>query len=106
MLATFAVAVIGANAAWLLWQPHMGIPWTQDGAVRACILMLAPVASGQIVELAAKDNQFVHRGDLAQRYTLSAEKAQATRIRPNGGELKLAADDELPILQGQHIESS
>jgi hypothetical protein len=41
----------------------------------------------------------------AERYTLTAEKVEATRVRLNGEDLELGIDDELPRLQGQRIES-
>lgn len=58
------VAAFGAGAAWLLWQNYMGKLWTRDGTVRANIVTLAPDVAGQVVQLAVKDNQFVHKGDL------------------------------------------
>ena len=39
----------------------------------------------------------------AERYTLTADDLEATRVRLNGRELKLGADDELPALSGQRI---
>ena len=39
----------------------------------------------------------------AERYTLTADDLQATRVRLNGQDLELGADDELPTLRGQQI---
>jgi len=36
--------------------------WTRDGSVRVQVASVAPQVSGQIVELRAVDNQFVHKG--------------------------------------------
>ena len=47
-----------------LWQHYMVAPWTRDGQVRAQVANIAPQVPGQIVELHAKDNAFVHTGDL------------------------------------------
>ena len=67
ILVTVVVAAIGAGAAWLLWQNYMGKPWTRDGTVRTNVVTLAPEVAGQIVELAVRDNQFVHKGDLLMK---------------------------------------
>lgn len=64
MLVTLVVAAAGAGAAWLMWQDYMGTPWTRDGVVRANVVTLAPDVAGQVVQLAVRDNQFVHKGDL------------------------------------------
>src|SRR5690348_4859405 len=47
-----------------MWDAYMGAPWTRDGTVRAYVVTMAPEVAGRIVELPAKDNQFVHKGDL------------------------------------------
>ena len=67
ILVTLMVAVLGAGAAWLLWQDYMARPWTRDGTVRAYVVTLAPEVSGQVTELAVTDNQFVHKGDLLMK---------------------------------------
>ena len=60
-LAVIAVAVVLGRA---MWDAYMGAPWTRDGTVRAYVVTMAPEVAGRIVELPAKDNQFVHKGDL------------------------------------------
>src|SRR3984893_4698401 len=67
LLVTLVVAAFGAAAAWLLWENYMGKPWTRDGTVRANIVTLAPDLAGQVVQLAVRDNQFVHKGDLLMK---------------------------------------
>ena len=52
------LAVVG------LWRHYMVAPWTRDGQVRVQVANIAPQVAGQIVELHAQDNQFVHKGDL------------------------------------------
>jgi RND family efflux transporter MFP subunit len=74
--------VAGGAAAWLLWQGYMGRPWTRDGTVRANVVTLAPDIPGQVTELAVKDNQFVHKGDLLMRidprdYKVAVDLAKA-----------------------------
>jgi RND family efflux transporter MFP subunit len=82
LLVTLVVAAFGAAAAWLLWQNYMGKPWTRDGTVRSNIVTLAPDVAGQVVQLAVKDNQFVHQGDLLMKidprdYQVAVELSKA-----------------------------
>jgi RND family efflux transporter MFP subunit len=58
LIAAALIAIVG------LWQHYMVSPWTRDGQVRVQVATIAPQVGGQIVELEAKDNQFVHKGDL------------------------------------------
>jgi RND family efflux transporter MFP subunit len=67
MLVTLVVAAVGAGAAWLMWQNYMGKPWTRDGTVRSNVVTLASDLAGQVVQLAVRDNQFVHKGDLLMK---------------------------------------
>ena len=41
----------------------------------------------------------------AKRFTLTAESLDARRVRLNGQDLKLGAEDELPDLSGQQVDS-
>lgn len=73
-------AAIFATAG--LWNHYMVAPWTRDGQVRAEVANIAPQVAGQIVELHAEDNAFVHRGDLLYvidkaNYKVKVELAQA-----------------------------
>jgi len=43
---------------------YINRPQTDDATMRANFIGIAPHASGHIVQLAVKDNQFVHEGDL------------------------------------------
>lgn len=70
ILLTLMMATLGGAAMWLLWQGYMGKPWTRDGTVRAYVVTLAPDVSGQVTELAVRDNQFVHTGDLLMKIDL------------------------------------
>ncbi len=51
-------------AVWGLWAHYMVAPWTRDGQVRVQVAQIAPQVAGQITDLHARDNQFVHKGDL------------------------------------------
>ena len=58
LIAAALFAVVG------LWQHYMVSPWTRDGQVRVQVANIAPQVAGEITELHAADNQFVHKGDL------------------------------------------
>ncbi|MGK3127387.1 efflux RND transporter periplasmic adaptor subunit [Candidatus Pantoea formicae] len=60
-LVVFALALI---AGWWMWNYYMQSPWTRDGKVRAELVDITPEVSGRIIELAVRDNQFVHKGDI------------------------------------------
>ena len=57
VIATVIVVII---AVWM----HDYRPWTDDATLRANFIGVAPHASGHIVELQVKDNQYVKEGDL------------------------------------------
>jgi len=60
VIATVIVVII---AVWM----HDYRPWTDDATLRANFIGVAPHASGHIVELQVKDNQYVKEGDLLTR---------------------------------------
>lgn len=66
----------------MLWVRYMDSPWTRDGRVRADVVNIAPDVAGLVTEVAVRDNQFVHRGDVlflidAEHYTHALAQAQA-----------------------------
>lgn len=61
---TVLVAAAAMLAGWLAWNYYMQSPWTRDGKVRAEQVSITPQVSGTITRLNAKDNQFVHAGDV------------------------------------------
>lgn len=77
------VAVVAALlVGWAIWDYYTLSPWTRDGLVRANVVQLAPDVSGLISELPARDNQFVHRGDILfvidqERFKVAVEQAKA-----------------------------
>ena len=60
-LAIILCAVIICGVA--IWV-YINRPQTDDATIRANFIGVAPHASGHIVQLLVKDNQFVHEGDL------------------------------------------
>jgi RND family efflux transporter MFP subunit len=93
-LAIFAAAVLIGRA---LWVHYMDSPWTRDGRVRADIINIAPDVSGQVVEFAVRDNQFVHRGDVLMRidpdhYRIAVEQAQA-QVAARKADLQMRRSD-------------
>ncbi len=56
--------LLAAALAWGAWQAWLTQPWTRDGRVRVYVVSMAPEVAGRIVQLAVRDNQFVHKGDV------------------------------------------
>ncbi len=83
-------AIVTSLWVWMLTYRH---PRTDDAAVRANVVGIAPHVSGPIVELPVVDNQRVHQGDLlfaidARPY---AAKLEASRAALSLAEADLAA---------------
>jgi RND family efflux transporter MFP subunit len=55
------MAVFSAIVTWVYFE---SVPWTRDAKVRAQVASIAPLVSGQIIQLMVSDNQFVHVGDV------------------------------------------
>lgn len=80
--ATLVVVAVAAALSWAMWREYMGTPWTRDGVVRSYVVTMAPQVAGQIVNVAARDNQFVHKGDVLvtidpTNYRIAVELAEA-----------------------------
>jgi multidrug resistance efflux pump len=61
---TLAATAIAIVLGTLMWDAYLVAPWTRDATVRTYVVTMAPEVAGRIVQLPAKDNQFVHKGDL------------------------------------------
>jgi len=61
---TLLIVAIALAAGWWMWNVYMQSPWTRDGKVRAEQVSITPQVSGSIRQLAVKDNQYVHAGEL------------------------------------------
>ncbi|NHR05012.1 efflux RND transporter periplasmic adaptor subunit [Chromobacterium haemolyticum] len=74
-----------ALAVWLgkaLWDHYMHSPWTRDGRVRADVITLSADVAGLVTQVAVKDNQLVHKGDVLfvvdrARYAAALTQAEA-----------------------------
>lgn len=64
---TLALVALAITLGRMLWVHYMDTPWTRDGRVRADVVNVAPDVAGLVTEVAVRDNQFVHRGDLLFR---------------------------------------
>ena len=62
--ATLLILAVALLAATLIWDYYVTAPWTRDGSVRVQVANVAPQVSGQITEIRAVDNQYVHEGDV------------------------------------------
>ena len=59
-----ATVMLAGSLGWAMWGDYMRAPWTRDATVRAYVVTMAPEVAGRIVELNARDNEFVRKGDL------------------------------------------
>ena len=80
--ATLAFVAAAIALSWAMWREYMGTPWTRDGVVRSYVVTMAPQVPGQIVDVAARDNQFVRKGDVLvsidpTNYRIAVELAEA-----------------------------
>ena len=67
VVATLTVLAAAVTLTWVAWNYYEYSPWTRDGRVRVYTVQIAPEVSGTVVDLVAKDNQFVHKGDVLFR---------------------------------------
>lgn len=79
---TLVVVAVALGLSWAMWREYMGTPWTRDGVVRSYVVTMAPQVPGQIVSVAARDNQFVRKGDVLvtidpTNYRIAVELAEA-----------------------------
>ncbi|QDT48959.1 Multidrug resistance protein MdtN [Symmachiella dynata] len=80
-LITWSLVSIAAFGAYFLYMQWTEQPWTRDGQIRADIVKITPQVSGNLVKVAVRDNQFVHKGDLLleidqSSYQLAVNKAR------------------------------
>ena len=67
VVATLVVLAAAVTLTWLAWNYYEYSPWTRDGRVRVYTVQIAPEVSGTVVDMPARDNQFVHKGDVLFR---------------------------------------
>ncbi len=94
----------------LLWSRLMGPNVLDPGSSRPGFHLYAqclPGHSGGVTLLAINtsktDQSSIQLSKAAERYTLTADDLQATRVRLNELELELGPGDELPALRGQQV---
>ena len=93
-LLVFAAAVLLVRT---LWLHYMDAAWTRDGRVRAEVVNIAPDVAGLVVEVAVRDNQAVHKGDLLLRidpehYRTAVRQAEAL-VAARQAELRMREDN-------------
>lgn len=86
----------------MLWVRYMDSPWTRDGRVRADVVNIAPDVAGLVTEVAVRDNQFVHRGDVlflidAEHYTqaLADQRRALLEMKRGQARRRAALDDQV-----------
>ncbi|WP_454620012.1 hypothetical protein [Bradyrhizobium cenepequi] len=98
----------------LLWRKLMGTVVLDVGLVTVPGLYLYAHClrdkAGGVALLAINTDRMAPRSlklsETARRYTLTAANLTDARVRLNGRELRLAADDELPVLEGEPVAAS
>jgi hypothetical protein len=96
----------------LLWKRLMGQNVLDPGPSRPGLNLYAQCLRGHpggvtllAINTSRTYNRSIELPMAAERYTLTAEKLEATRVRLNGEDLQLGTDDDLPPLRGQRIAS-
>lgn len=91
-----------------LWVRYMDSPWTRDGRVRADVVNIAPDVAGLVTEVAVRDNQFVHKGDMlfridvehyqhavAQAQSMLAQRRALLAMKRGQASRRAALDDQV-----------
>jgi multidrug efflux system membrane fusion protein len=104
-LAAFASVILLATLA--TWRMDLR-PRTDDAYLQADLVHMAPEVSGRIVELAVRDNQIVHRGEVLfkidpEPFRLRVEQAQATVL---GLEAKLSVTADQVAAQTANADTA
>ena len=96
----------------LLWRRLMGQNVLDPGASRPDLTLYAQCLPGHrggvtllAINTSRTDTRSIELPMAAERYTLTAEKLEATYVRLNGQVLDLVDNNELPAFHGQHIAS-
>jgi multidrug resistance efflux pump len=79
---TVLLVVAATIVARWLWDRYETAPWTRDGHVYADVVRVSPDISGLVTEVAVRDNELVHKGQLLfvvdrPRYTDALGQADA-----------------------------
>lgn len=94
---TLAAVAIAACVCIGIWNYYIEAPWTRDGRVVADVVEVAPDVSGLVTDVAVKDNQSVHRGDVLfqidrDRFRLALAQAEAIVAQKEATNEQAASD--------------
>nr|WP_255771945.1 HlyD family secretion protein [Microbulbifer guangxiensis] len=92
----------------LKFRHYLVNPWTRDGQVRADVVQITPRVSGQVVQLAVKNNQLVTKGDLLFQIdprSFEAALAQARAQLDATGDSYLAEEKKVRAAEAQVREA-
>jgi RND family efflux transporter MFP subunit len=94
---TLAAVTIAAGVSISIWNYYIEAPWTRDGRVVADVVEVAPDVSGLVTEVAVKDNESVHRGDVLfqidrDRFELALAQAEAVVAQKEATNQQAASD--------------
>ncbi|MDB5776014.1 MAG: hlyD secretion family protein [Herbaspirillum sp.] len=78
-------ALLLLAALWIgktAWDRYMQSPWTRDGRIKADVVNVSADVSGNVIDVAVRDNQLVHKGDVLftidrARYAEALAQAEA-----------------------------
>ena len=94
----------------LLWRRLMGLNVLDPGPSSSGLNLYAQCLPGHpggvtllAINTSRTDSRSIELPMAAERYTLTADNLEASRVRLNGQYLELDANDELPTLRGQHV---
>lgn len=107
-LTSAVVILIAVLLVLLKFRHYLVNPWTRDGQVRADIVQITPRVSGQVVQLAAKNNQLVTKGDLLFQIdprSYEAALAQARAQLDATGDSYLAQEKKVRAAEAQVREA-
>jgi RND family efflux transporter MFP subunit len=102
--ATIVIVVAAILVAIWMWNRYERDPWTRDGRVRADVVRVTPDIGGLVTEVAIRDNQVVHAGDLLfiidrPRYSLALAQTESriASARATLGQARREAQRDLAL---------
>jgi multidrug resistance efflux pump len=92
-IATGFILLLACLMTWKMWYAYMVGPWTRDATVRAYVITEVPEVSGQIVRLAVRADQYVHKGDLLLEIDPTDYEIAVSNAEAAVAQAKANADD-------------
>lgn len=106
--ASAAVILLALLLVLLKFRHYLVNPWTRDGQVRADIVQITPRVTGQVVQLAVRNNELVAKGDLLFQIDprpFETALAQARAQLDGSGDTYLAQENKISAAEAQVREA-